>query len=1603
MSSSSSYNQFIHLQIPLEEIQSATNSFSDENLIRRGGFGKVYKGQLLRDGQHIDIVARRLDPAYRQGKKEFLMEITLLSVLKHDNLVSIIGYCDEKGEKIIINKHETHGSLDKYLKDPSLTWMRRLELCLGVARALSYIHYDKGRDFSVIHRNIKSSKILLDDNWKPKLSGFELSMKNTTARRHRLLLDRLSGTIGYIDPKYEKTGRLTHKSDVYSFGVVLFEVLCGRRAFNNPEWFSAQLEKQDLKEASEDTMVDHEGHSPKLAKQSSTEGSPEAARNMVFSMRQKGLSSSSMGQLQPPSISEIQLRSSSEMRRPSFTNSSRGNFSVASRTTSYGSLAGINQSNKSSRRIRPLSAVDIPLASSRNISIPSRTTSLGRLTDKNPSHNKSYNSLVSMESVGKSLVGREEDESNINTQQRPALNPQDMCMFTLAPSARFHYEERFGHLCIPEEQLLAPLAISLYKQKKLYDLIDPDLRKNMNPQSLDVFSKTAFDCVKDQWSDRPDIDQIVIRLREALDLQWKHENPVILNEHSQDAAEVEGTSTDRLKWKNLEHLKISFHDIEVATHNFSQTQCIGEGGYGKVYKAELEHFDGKKSLEMEGNNTCDLPKIRSTVAIKCLFKRNDTQAEDGFFAEIKTLTSCKHPNIVSLLGFCDEEGSDLILVYEYVSNGSLDDHLRSYDKMNSLKWEQRLQICLDIAQGLNYLHTEQSIIHRDIKSDNILLDDNLVAKIADFGLSKFGPMSQQASYLETTVAGTIVYLDPEYEKTRKLKKASDIYSLGVVLFEILSGRLAYAHAYIKENAKGLAPFARRHFQNGTLKDMLDPKLKEEFDENIFTLSKGPNQQSLETFLDIAYQCLAETQAQRPKIGTVVEKLKNALQLQKNHKDNLQISLEDIKLATNNFSDKNRIGRGGFGRVYRGEVTSADGRHTTIAAKRLDTAGGQGEIEFLTELEILLDYKHKNVIGLVGYCNQPSEKIIVYEYASGGSLDWHLGNKDLTWRKRLEICIDIARGLDFLHGGGVTQEVVMHRDMKSPNILLTDDWTAKISDFGLSSITSVNEDVIDNACGTKGYCDPQYLADGVFMKASDIYSFGVLLFEILCGRLMFEDVNGSFKILIDTFKRYYRKGKLDDMVFKGIKEQIAPKSLTSFQELAYECVHDLRQKRPTTSDVLLRLEQALAFQEDYEIWAPKLPHDYEEIFKMSEESESYFTKKKKDLHNMLSEGILLQNGKVLFSLGNNGERNEMISARKLLYKHRRLHKWPSVPESRFHEVAEMVDISSLKIQIKIKAQFLTPGANYGVNLMFRFCGPRKSVAKRTYVNLKFKKGNETLHAYFATWREDGWMMIELCRFLKNKEHTHFEFLLESFSRCYCGSRGLYVEGIEFQAINNVKHDEIKGFKETQQVLKSNLNVDQVQQLQMPATSERVENYDGEGEKFLTLNEMNKKKQYILSGKEALSESLDVKLFNMIPSTKTRFEDVVELQRQQVFRIKCKIESQRLSSDTEYACYLVFKLSEKCQGLHCPVIVRDLLQNRKNKEKGIIYFRSPSACNVNDTDRVPKEREDGWMEVNVWKFNSSNEIRDDCVFINLKLICYEGTMSGLSISSIEFRSM
>ncbi|KAJ0766706.1 putative protein kinase RLK-Pelle-DLSV family [Helianthus annuus] len=323
-----------------------------------------------------------------------------------------------------------------------------------------------------------------------------------------------------------------------------------------------------------------------------------------------------------------------------------------------------------------------------------------------------------------------------------------------------------------------------------------------------------------------------------------------------------------MKVKKLEHLKIPLKDILLGTHNFNQDCHIGSGGYGSVYRAEL------KMKSRDG-----LTETSNIVAIKRIKSREDSQGREGFLVEIDALSKCQHPNIISLLGFCVED-NEMLLVYEHASHGCLDSYLGSTDKMINPTWAQRLKMCIGVANGVNYLHTTMEdkigILHCDIKSDNILLDKNWEAKIADFGLSKFCNVNEEASTINTMrVVGTEVYLDPEYARTGRLKKASDIYSLGVVLFEIFSGTLAYDSSYMRVHEKGLAPIVRKRFRNGTIKEMLDSTIMDEASELSFTIKVRPDHDSLDTFLAIARQCIAKSQADRPTIKVVIKELEKA--------------------------------------------------------------------------------------------------------------------------------------------------------------------------------------------------------------------------------------------------------------------------------------------------------------------------------------------------------------------------------------------------------------------------------------------------------------------------------------------------------------------------------------------------------------------------------------------------------------------------------------------------------------------------------------------------------------------------------------------------------
>ncbi|KAK1410893.1 hypothetical protein QVD17_37435 [Tagetes erecta] len=684
--------------------------------------------------------------------------------------------------------------------------------------------------------------------------------------------------------------------------------------------------------------------------------------------------------------------------------------------------------------------------------------------------------------------------------------------------------------------------------------------------------------------------QIVEELKKVLELQLKHENP----SSDQSKAEDEGTSFNSFK---VEFLEIPLSEIIQATNHFSTTCLVESGRFGNVYKAELDVLDFKSLSSMKGRCEEKLPKMRKTVAVKRLrFGADDQQGIQGLLTEVKLIISCKHPNLVSLLGFSRGNG-EMILVYEFLSRGSLEDYLQNCSAEFNLTWAQRIQICLDIAHGINHLHTytegKPSIVHGDIKSDNILLDDNLNAKLDHLGLSKVDRKEEasRSTLCTNSIVGITSYMDPEYLRTGIYKKESDIYSFGVVLFEVLCGRVAYDWVFTKENNRGLVPIAMRLFKEGTLQDMLDPRMIKEYDEHIFSLNIAPNRDSFNTFSKIAYECVAESKAKRPKMEVVIKELQDALKLQGDIVILSRFQLPDIMLATQKFAETYFVGLDTNGHVYRAELdqtsnnnmsitkkndkSEPSSKRMTVAIKRI-TGRKQG---FFEELEMRA-YKHPNIMPLLGFCYQDDEMMLVYEYAADRSLTDYLRNVDnFTWSQRLHICLKIARGLAHLHTKMVDQSII-RIDVRSANIFVDKNREAKIGWFVISNSHPTNQEI-----EMKVYEDPEYETANKLERKSEIYSFGVVLFEIFCGKVAYDPVYISEKGLAHVARRCYVDGTIlrkmdprlngesgheDNSTSNRAPDQ---NSLDTFLKIAFGCLGKAV-KRPTMEMVIKELEWAL---------------------------------------------------------------------------------------------------------------------------------------------------------------------------------------------------------------------------------------------------------------------------------------------------------------------------------------------------------------------------------------------------------------------------------------------
>ncbi|CDP06160.1 unnamed protein product [Coffea canephora] len=284
------------------------------------------------------------------------------------------------------------------------------------------------------------------------------------------------------------------------------------------------------------------------------------------------------------------------------------------------------------------------------------------------------------------------------------------------------------------------------------------------------------------------------------------------------------------------------------------------------------------------------------------------------------------------------------------------------------------------------------------------------------------------------------------------------------------------------------------------------------------------------------------------------------------------TLRDLDIATNRFSAENVIGEGGYGVVYRGRLVNG----TEVAVKKLLNNLGQAEKEFRVEVEAIGHVRHKNLVRLLGYCIEGVQRMLVYEYVNNGNLEqWLHGTMKqhgtLTWDARMKVLLGTAKALAYLHEA--IEPKVVHRDIKSSNILIDDEFNAKVSDFGLAKLLGSGEShITTRVMGTFGYVAPEYANSGLLNEKSDIYSFGVLLLEAVTGRDPVDYARPANEVnLVEWLKMMVGHRRAEEVVDPDLEVKPATRALKRALLVALRSVDPDAEKRPRMSQVVRMLE------------------------------------------------------------------------------------------------------------------------------------------------------------------------------------------------------------------------------------------------------------------------------------------------------------------------------------------------------------------------------------------------------------------------------------------------
>ncbi|KAL3517533.1 hypothetical protein ACH5RR_020122 [Cinchona calisaya] len=777
-------------------------------------------------------------------------------------------------------------------------------------------------------------------------------------------------------------------------------------------------------------------------------------------------------------------------------------------------------------------------------------------------------------------------------------------------------------------------------------IVDPSLQGKISSNSLREFLKCIENCLHQLSKKRPTMAQVVVSLEQALEKQVKpmisaSRNATVVGQeevpiHAENAirSPEEGITNQSIQipdiltrendlqlrrtdytrvpkpswiwpWKavwnrgkkqkagvqllesKLGGLPLPVHvyssyTLDKATNNFDPMNMIGDGTSGPVYKGM---FNGQK------------------IAVTVRRYSDSRLGIKDFVNEIEVNSRLQHPNIVKLLGFFlgrFVDGEENMLVHEYMQYKSLDSFLFDPTQQYLLDWNRRKIIIEGIGRGLLYLHRDSglTIIHKNIKPSNILLDGELNPKISDFGFARILEGNQDEAH-STKVEGTIEYLAPEYRMTRKISEKSDVYSYGVLLLEIISGQKITD--LMIENAWKLWS------ENKSMK-LVDP-----------ALSRSCIEQEIHRYILVALLCVQESADDRPNMYTVLSLLNSqraelpqpkflfhnarldswrsdscdevvpGIEDPEVHLEKLnQFSLLELQIATDNFRNESIISKGSFGEVYKGQL--ADG--SLVAVKRMKEEGG--ELQFRTEVKMNYIAVHQNILPLYGFCMAPTEVLLVYPYMVNGSVASCLRERPKTqppldWPIRKRIALGSARGLAYLNDQ--CDPEIIHRNIKAANVLLDDQFNALVGGLGFAKLIDYEDTHVTTVvCGTIGHIAPEYLFNGQCSKKTDVFGYGIMLLELITGKRAFELAhlaNAEDVVFLDWVKGFLEEKKLETLVDADLQGNYVEDEVEQLIQVALLCTQDSPTKRPKMSQVVKMLESdGLG-----EIWEAKFQQEF----------------------------------------------------------------------------------------------------------------------------------------------------------------------------------------------------------------------------------------------------------------------------------------------------------------------------------------------------------------------------------------------------------------------------